>query len=315
MHNAQCRVQHAGRPTTAAGPGVRIAPADKVGCRRHTGVFHEIPISVDPRSPSSAPSTTLAAADWPQWRGPNRDNQSTETGLYRDLARGRTEGALEDYRGRRLRRALRSRAAGCTSTTTTRRRRSTSSAACRWPTARRSGAGATPWTSGPTTASRGPCRRSATQLVFSLDPKCRFHALDIKTGKLVWQKNLVQDYKATIPGWYAGQNPLLDGNRVVLATGGDALAVAFDQATGQGDLAVAEPGQGPDVAQLADARHDRRRQAVPLHDAQQGGRRRGGGRADPVEHPVRHQDGRRARRRSRSATAGCSSRAATKRAA
>ena len=69
--------------------------------------------------------------------------------------------------------------------------------------------------------------------VFSLDPKCRFHVLDAKSGKLVWQKNLVQDYKATIPGWYAGQNPLLDGDRVILATGGDALAVAFDQATGK----------------------------------------------------------------------------------
>ncbi len=71
------------------------------------------------------------------------------------------------------------------------------------------------------------------KLVFSLDPKCRFHALDAKTGKLIWQKNLVEEYKATIPGWYAGQNPLLDGTRVIIATGGDALAVAFDQATGK----------------------------------------------------------------------------------
>jgi|WetSurSiteA1Bulk_404760.scaffolds.fasta_scaffold08598_2 outer membrane protein assembly factor BamB len=71
------------------------------------------------------------------------------------------------------------------------------------------------------------------KLIFSLDPKCRFHALDAKTGKLVWQKNLVQEYKATIPGWYAGQNPLIDGDRVLLATGGDALVIAFDQATGK----------------------------------------------------------------------------------
>jgi outer membrane protein assembly factor BamB len=70
-------------------------------------------------------------------------------------------------------------------------------------------------------------------LVFCLDPKCRFHALDAKTGKLVWQKNLVQEYKATIPGWYAGQNPLIDGDRVLIATGGDALVIAFDQATGK----------------------------------------------------------------------------------
>src|SRR4030042_558031 len=65
------------------------------------------------------------------------------------------------------------------------------------------------------------------KLMFSLDPKCRFHALDVKTGKLIWQKNLVQEYKATIPSWYAGQNPLLDGNQVLIATGGDALGVAL----------------------------------------------------------------------------------------
>ena len=69
--------------------------------------------------------------------------------------------------------------------------------------------------------------------MFSLDPKCRFHALDARTGKLVWEKNLVQEYKATIPQWYAGQNPLLDGDRVLVATGGDALMIAFDQATGK----------------------------------------------------------------------------------
>jgi outer membrane protein assembly factor BamB len=70
-------------------------------------------------------------------------------------------------------------------------------------------------------------------LVFSLDPKCRFHALDAKTGKLVWQKDLVKEYKSVIPGWYAGQNPLIDGDRVIIATGGDALAIAFDQDTGK----------------------------------------------------------------------------------
>jgi outer membrane protein assembly factor BamB len=80
-------------------------------------------------------------------------------------------------------------------------------------------------------------------LVFCLDPKCRFHALDAKTGKLVWQKNLIQEYKATIPGWYAGQNPLLDGDRVILATGGDALAIAFDQATGKEIWRTPNPGK------------------------------------------------------------------------
>jgi outer membrane protein assembly factor BamB len=81
------------------------------------------------------------------------------------------------------------------------------------------------------------------KLVFSLDPKCRFHALDAKTGKVIWQKNLVQDYRATIPGWYAGQNPLIDGDRVLLATGGDALIIAFDQATGKEIWRTPNPGK------------------------------------------------------------------------
>jgi outer membrane protein assembly factor BamB len=81
------------------------------------------------------------------------------------------------------------------------------------------------------------------KLIFSLDPKCRFHALDAKTGTLVWQKNLVQEYKATIPGWYAGQNPLIDGDLVLLATGGDALVIAFDQATGKEVWRTPNPGK------------------------------------------------------------------------
>jgi len=71
------------------------------------------------------------------------------------------------------------------------------------------------------------------RLVFSLDPKARLHALDAETGELVWQKNLIAEYKATIPNWYVGQNPLLDGNRLIIATGGAALLVALDQATGK----------------------------------------------------------------------------------
>ncbi len=35
--------------------------------------------------------------------------------------------------------------------------------------------------------------------VFSLDPKLVLHCLDVKTGKQVWFKNLVAEYKTTIP--------------------------------------------------------------------------------------------------------------------
>jgi outer membrane protein assembly factor BamB len=187
-------------------------------------------------------ATTLAATDWPQWRGANRDNQSTETGLFKTWPAGGPKvlwkvPVAEGYAGVSIKAgrayindydtAKKEHLIRCLSM-------ADGKEVWRWsyPVDVRPNHGITR-----TVPSVG------NTLVFSLDPKCRFHALDAKTGKLVWQKNLVQDYKTTIPGWYAGQNPLLDGDRVVLATGGDALAVAFDQATGKEVWKAPNPGK------------------------------------------------------------------------
>jgi outer membrane protein assembly factor BamB len=40
------------------------------------------------------------------------------------------------------------------------------------------------------------------RFVFSLDPKATLHCLDVKTGKQIWRRSLVTDFKATIPSWY-----------------------------------------------------------------------------------------------------------------
>jgi len=71
------------------------------------------------------------------------------------------------------------------------------------------------------------------RFVFSIDPKLGLHCLDAKTGKPVWEKDLVAAYKTQIPPWYNGQNPLLEPDRIVIATGGDAILVALDKATGK----------------------------------------------------------------------------------
>jgi outer membrane protein assembly factor BamB len=70
--------------------------------------------------------------------------------------------------------------------------------------------------------------------VFSLDPKAVLHALDAATGKEVWRKNLVEEYGSKIPPWYNGQCPLIEKDRVVIApVGTSALVVALDKATGK----------------------------------------------------------------------------------
>jgi len=69
--------------------------------------------------------------------------------------------------------------------------------------------------------------------VFSLDPKCVFHCLDAKTGKEVWQKKLTKEYKTRIPPWYAGQCPLIEPDRVIIAPSGTILITALEKDTGE----------------------------------------------------------------------------------
>ena len=71
------------------------------------------------------------------------------------------------------------------------------------------------------------------KLVFALDPKCILHCLDASTGKLLWQKHFPRDYGATIPPWYNGQCPLIEDDRIIVGVGGtNTLMVALDKQTG-----------------------------------------------------------------------------------
>jgi outer membrane protein assembly factor BamB len=187
-------------------------------------------------------SVSASGGDWPQFRGPDRNNISTETGLLRSwpaqgpkvlwktpVCEGYAGAAikdgriyLNDYDDQKKEHLIR-----CISL-------SDGKDIWRW---------SYPVEVRPNHGITRTVPAVGQKLVFSLDPKCRFHALDAKTGKLIWQKNLIQDYKATIPGWYAGQNPLIDGDRVLLATGGDALVIAFDQATGKEIWRTPNPGK------------------------------------------------------------------------
>ncbi len=60
--------------------------------------------------------------------------------------------------------------------------------------------------------------------VVALGPKCQVICVDRHTGQLIWTRDLVGEFGATVPDWYAGQCPLIDGNRVILATGGPGTA-------------------------------------------------------------------------------------------
>jgi len=175
---------------------------------------------------------STSAGDWPQFRGPARDGISTETGLLRqwpeggpkvlwsvDVCQGYAGSAIvgervffNDYDEKNkewLARCLDFK---------------TGSEVWRYKEAKL------------IRANHGITRTvpaADEKHVFSFDPKCVFHCLDALTGKEIWRKELVQEYKATIPAWYNGQCPLLDGDRVIIATGGTALLVALEKASGK----------------------------------------------------------------------------------
>ena len=72
----------------------------------------------------------------------------------------------------------------------------------------------------------------ASGYLVAIGPKCHVTCLDATTGEKRWMIDLVQEYSTTVPQWYAGQCPLIDGKRVILAPGGKALLMAVDLETG-----------------------------------------------------------------------------------
>jgi outer membrane protein assembly factor BamB len=72
------------------------------------------------------------------------------------------------------------------------------------------------------------------KFVVAMDSMCNVFCLDAASGRLQWGANLVREYGATVPPWYAGQCPLVEGQTVILAPGGaEALLLAVDLTTGK----------------------------------------------------------------------------------
>lgn len=77
--------------------------------------------------------------------------------------------------------------------------------------------------------------------VVTLGPKCQVMCTDAVNGTVYWMHDLVQEYQTKVPEWYAGQCPLIDGDRVIIAPGGKALMVAFALDSGKVIWQTANP--------------------------------------------------------------------------
>jgi outer membrane protein assembly factor BamB len=56
--------------------------------------------------------------------------------------------------------------------------------------------------------------------IYGLGPKGKLFALDVKSGKKLWETNLVKDHHALAPYWGFATSPIVHGEVLVLETGG-----------------------------------------------------------------------------------------------
>jgi outer membrane protein assembly factor BamB len=172
------------------------------------------------------------AADWPQWRGPDRNGISKETGLLAAWPKGgprqvwKTQGLGEGYSsfavvggrlytqgqqsGRQFVLAI-----------------DTATGKPLWKTLTGE-ALANDKGNGP----RGTPTVDGNRL-YALSSDGTFVCLETETGKLVWQKQFVKEFGGRLPRWTYAESPLVDGGLVIATPGGPGAAiVAFNKNTG-----------------------------------------------------------------------------------
>jgi len=175
----------------------------------------------------------LLAADWPQWRGPNRDGISPETGLLKSWPAGgpklvwKTTGLGEGYSsfsvaaGRLYTQGQRSGTQYVMAfDVTTGKKLWEVENGRAYEERRGNGPRGTPTIDG--------------DRLYALAADGSLACLDNKTGKKIWGFNIVTKYSGDVPHWGISESPLIDGARVIVQPGGSgASIVALDKMTGK----------------------------------------------------------------------------------
>ncbi|MCI0699616.1 MAG: PQQ-like beta-propeller repeat protein [Planctomycetia bacterium] len=82
-------------------------------------------------------------------------------------------------------------------------------------------------------------------LVYTLGAMGDLKCVKVSNGDVVWSKNFLKDYNATLPQWGFAAHPLVDGDKLICLVGGrdDRLVVAFDKKAGK-ELWASQSCQG-----------------------------------------------------------------------
>lgn len=180
-----------------------------------------------------APTATQAIPDWSQWRGPNRDGHSAETGLLPQWPAGgpprvwQASGAGE----------------GFSSFSTAQGRLFTLGARgnTEYLIALEAATGARVWetplgarfNNGQGDGPRGTPTVDGARL-YAIGGGGDLAAFELASGRKLWSVNLASTFGASVPYWGYSESPLVVGDRLVVNAGGRrASIVAIDKATGR----------------------------------------------------------------------------------
>jgi outer membrane protein assembly factor BamB len=210
------------------------------------GVLALVSVAIGQDKPATQPSSTAPAAstqasrDWPSWRGPNRDGVSLETGMNWDWPKDGPAVAWKAAIGPGYASVIvRAGKVFTTGKNIGAEDKKLTALDAVWCVDAQNGV--VLWhTPLPlyeekyyTTYDVGSCSTPATddKAVYALSNRGGAAALDIATGKVLWEHDISKDPAIAGPGYYWGASPLVVGN-VVIHNGG-LSGIALDKATGK----------------------------------------------------------------------------------
>jgi len=173
--------------------------------------------------------------DWPQWRGPNRDGVSKETGLLKSWPAGgpkllwKATGLGEGHSTPSVA-AGRIYGMGLRGDDEVVWALDAATGKMLWST--RIAAGGT------LGGSQGGYGSRSTPTIdgdraYVVGVQGELACLQVSDGKLLWQKNFVREFGGRVPSWGYSESPLVDGNKVIATPGGSqGTIVAFNKLSG-----------------------------------------------------------------------------------
>jgi outer membrane protein assembly factor BamB len=183
-----------------------------------------------------------AAADWPQFRGPNRDNVSQDTGLLQSWPK---DGPPLAWQVKGLGGGFSSVSVAGDRIYTLGNKDNES-----FVVALERDGGQVVWTGevGPAGGHLGCTPTVEGDRVYALGQEGDLVCLESKDGQRVWHRNLLKEFGGSYGGWRYCESPLVDGDRVIVTPGGkSATMIALDKTTGQTVWKCAIPTKHPEA--------------------------------------------------------------------